>query len=359
MDAKDALGKIAKKIDKEVTKIIERERKVSSSISLNISDIFNHLDGVTMGGKRLRGAFVYFSYLMHGGDDKKDILEIGACIELMHSYLLAHDDVMDRSDLRHSEPTTHIIYKNQARKFGLKDEAESLHFGESIAVNIGDILCHLALYRIMKSDFDAEKKVKALGKLHRQFADTGYGQIIDVFGGILPDVDEDYVMLVHYFKTGKYTYETPLHVGAILGGADDKELAALTRYAIPAGIAFQIQDDILGLFGEEDRIGKSADSDVKEGKKTLLIIKALENANRHQKTVLKQALGNQNLTRPMLEEVRNIVRETGSLEYSQKTALKLVKDSLHGLNRQPSHRWKREGKDFLEAIADYMIKREV
>ncbi len=267
MNAKAALKDIAEEIDKRVEDILDTERSQSDNISPIIKDILNNIPAVCFGGKRLRGAFVYYSYLMFGGKDIDEILKVSAVFEILHSYLLAHDDVMDKSSVRHRKPTLHKIYQNKIKEVK-PFYRDSRHFGESIAINIGDVLSHLSSYTLANTNFDAENKIRVFSKYNREFTDTGYGQIIDIYGEVKDDVDEEYVMKVHYYKTGKYTYETPLHVGAILAGAKDEDLKALTEYAIPGGIAFQLQDDILGMFGDEYRIGKPANSDLKEGKKT-------------------------------------------------------------------------------------------
>ena len=313
---------------------------------------------VCFGGKRLRGAFTYESYRMFNGRDEKEILKVSAVMELLHSYLLIHDDVMDSSDIRHSRPTIHKVYEKESDKY-IPNYSNAPHFGESIAINIGDILCHLALMNLAKTDFKAEVKIEAMGKIHREFTDTGYGQIIDCFGTILPDVKEDHVLKVHYFKTGKYTYETPLHVGAILAGAAQNELRYLTEYAIPGGMAFQIQDDILGMFGNEEKIGKPADSDLKEGKKTLLIIKALEKATNDQRYILNNALGNEELKQEDLEKVRQIIVDTGSLDYSKDIAKKYMIQAKEALDQFNPRKVRKESLDFLTGIADYVINRDV
>jgi len=166
-------------------------------------------------------------------------------------------------------------------------------------------------------------------------------------------------MLVHYYKTGKYTYETPLHTGAILAGASDDDLKALTEYAIPGGIAFQIQDDILGMFGDEYKIGKPADSDLSEGKKTLLIVKAFEKGDSLQKKILNKNLGSPKISSKDLREVRQIIIDTGSLEYSKKIALNLVNKAKERLQKYSHSNWIPEGREFLDGIADYMIKRDL
>jgi len=356
--AKSSLITIAEKIDSVLKTFLEEESKKSSKISPIINNVLLNSYPVCFGGKRLRGAFAYYSYQMFGGKNEKEILKVSAVMEMLHSYLLIHDDVMDSSDVRHNKPTVHKVYERESDQY-IPNYSNATHFGESIAINIGDVLCHLSLMNFTQTDFKPEIKITALEKIHRELTDTGYGQIIDCYGAILPDVHEDHVLKVHYFKTGKYTYETPLHVGAILAGAERNELRYLTEYAIPGGMAFQIQDDILGMFGDEEKIGKSADSDLKEGKKTLLIIKALENGNEDQRYIINRALGNELLTKQDLQEVKQIIVDTKSLDYSKEIAKRYMNQAKDALSQFNPRDVKKESLEFLNGIADYVINREV
>lgn len=373
MDAKKALATVAPKINKVVRDELLKEQKKSSNILAIVTDLVHSTSEITYGGKRLRGAFVYYSYMMHGGKDFKEIMKCAGFIELIHNYILVIDDIQDRADLRHGKMTLHkrydeyykqIILPIRKRKLRrhLDDyeyEGDPEHFGVSMALNGMLMLSHYGQLLFLKTRFDHRLKTRALEKLNRCIIDTAYGQTVDIYGEKVGDVDEEYVLNVHKYKTGKYTYENPLHIGAILAGASDEDLKALSEYAIPGGIAFQIQDDILGMFGDEEKMGKSAESDLKEGKWTLLIVKALENANQRQKRILLKALGNKNLTKEDHEAVKKIIIETGSLQYSKDLALKYVMKAKKALQKNKKPYWNQEGVDFLEGVAEYMINREL
>lgn len=362
MDAKAKLKDIAKRIDIEVEKALKNEMRASKNISPLITELMNQVFIMpTYGGKRLRGSFLYYSYLMHGGKNLKEALKITAFIELVHAYLLIHDDIMDQAPLRRGFKTIHNVYKEAYRNVHRLTNGElssaAKHFGESIAINAGDILSHIGTNILVNADFPAENKIRALNKFNRNITDTGYGQVIDVFGEF-ENVDEEYVLQVHQYKTGFYTYETPLHVGAILAGASKEDLNHLTKYAVPGGIAFQIQDDLIDTFSDDaEKIGKTPGTDIKEGKKTLLIVKAYENASQKDKVLLDNALGNSNLDTETLETVRKIIVDTGSYDYSKKLAEKLLKKSTKAI--QNSTNWDNEGRDFLIGINDYMLHRDL
>ena len=160
---------------------------------------------------------------------------------------------------------------------------------------------------------------------------------------------------MHKLKTAIYTIEGPLHMGAIAAGASDDQLKILSEYAIPLGMAFQLKDDLLGLFGLEEKLGKPVDSDIKEGKKTILILKAMENAGKQQKEFIVNALGNKNITEKELIKLREIIKKTGSLSYSENLAEKLVKKAKDTIKNSD---FEKQGKEFFLEIADYIIKRD-
>ncbi len=357
MNAKQALEDLAPKIDKVILDVLDKEIDFSHNVSPLVSEILEYTSALAEGGKRLRGSFMYYSYLMFGGKDIDEILKTSAFIELVHAYLLVHDDIMDNAELRRGTPTVHKIYKDIHST--TYNKGDSKHFGEGIALCTGDVLCHLGTKILIDSNFDPQLKLRALSKFHRRIIDVGYGQILDEFLEVKENPTKGDVLHVHLYKTGYYTYETPLHMGAILAGASDEELKVLTEYAIPGGIAFQLQDDVLGMFGDEERIGKPADSDLKEGKQTLLIIKALEKGDDNQKLIIRNALGNPNITEETLNTVRKIIIDTGSLDYSKKLAVDLVKQAKSALETNPNPKWTKEGSDFLHGIADYMINRDL
>ncbi len=301
------------------------------------------------GGKRIRALLMILGYRMYGGEDN-EIIKAASSLELVQSYFLIHDDIMDESELRRGKKTVHKIYEEEHLHNGYP--GNPLRFGENQAILTGDLANVYAFEILSNSNFPFERKDKARKELERIMEYTGYGQLIDVYSSVLSGFSERDLLLLHEYKTANYTIYGPLALGAILAGANPEPLK---EFAIPIGIAFQLQDDILGLFGDEKKIGKPITSDLAEGKKTLLIIKALENANNSERDIILGALGNPAVTVEQLEKVREIVRSTGSLEYSRNLAAKLVKEGKEALHKLkiPSDKYRK----ILEEMADYMIKR--
>jgi len=301
-------------------------------------------------GKRIRSILVVMAYKSLGGKNENAIIDIAVSAELMQSFLLVHDDIIDDDSLRRGGPTMHRTY---AEKY--KDYNNPKKFGESMAIIAGDLLAVLGNETISKSDFDEGKRVRLLQKFNNIVKMTGYGEITDILLGLKTHIREEDILKMHKLKTAAYTIEGPLHMGAIAAGASDEQLKTLTNYAIPLGQAFQIRDDILGMFGSEEKLGKPADSDIKEGKKTLLILKALENSDKEQKELILNALGNKNITKTELTKVRETIKKTGSLDYSEILAEKLVEKAKDVIKKSD---FEKQGKDFLLEIADYIIKRD-
>ncbi|MGC8585053.1 MAG: polyprenyl synthetase family protein [Thermoplasmata archaeon] len=305
-----------------------------------ILDVFDAIYEYTMrGGKRLRPLLMIVGYKLYGGRNEDEIIKASASIEIVQSYLLIHDDIMDNSDLRRGKPTLHRIFQ--------KNYMDG-KTGENLAIIAGD-LASMYAYEIFENlDFSADKKLKAILKMTKIIEDTGYGQILDVVSSIRKNFGEDDLFMIHKYKTAKYTIEGPMIMGAILAGSENFDM--ITNYAIPVGIAFQLQDDILGLFGDEKEIGKPVTSDLEEGKKTLLVLKAMENPKFRE--TIEKYMGKKNITMDELNEVRNAVKESGSLEYSYKKLYDLVKGAQKAIMPIDT-----EEKQFLYEFAEYVIKR--
>ena len=347
----DILEYYKEKIELRLKTFLDEKIADAEKISDSSREIMQYIKEFNLrGGKRIRSVLIIMAYKSLGGKNENAIIDIAASAELMQSFLLIHDDIIDDDDLRRGGPTMHRIY---AEKYKGCDNPKK--FGENMAIIAGDLLASLGNEIISKSAFDEEKKLKLLQKFNKIIKLTGYGEIIDILSGLKTNVTEQDISKMHKLKTAVYTIEGPLHMGAIAAGASDDQLKILSEYAIPLGMAFQLKDDILGLFGSEEKLGKPADSDIKEGKKTLLILKVLENANKEQKELIGNALGNKDITKTELTKVREIIKETGSLSYSENLAEKLVKKAKNAIKTSD---FETHGKDFFLEIADYVIKRD-
>ena len=318
-------------------------------------DKFN--ETVSSNGKRVRGSFVYFTYKMLGGKDLSTALDLASIAEIIQAYILIMDDFMDKSPTRRGVKTVH----EKAKDFFIDNNyltGDPFHFGNTISALCCFYGNHMAMEAICQLNSQPHTLNRLIKNLNNNLYKTAIGQTIDITNAAKVYIPEKYILDMLEWKTAVYTYQNPIHMGAILAGADDKLLDQLTEFAIPAGIAFQIQDDILGMFGEPDETGKSNMDDLKEGKITLLTNHLLLNGSETQKEILKKYLGNPNINEDNLREVQNILIDAGSLEYSKNKASELVKEAKDKLNSIKKPTWDEESFIFISDMFDYMINRK-
>lgn len=309
--------------------------------------------GKFMKGKGFRGCLTQLGYECFGGRKKEAILKVSLVVEINHAFLLIHDDIMDQSLLRRGQATIHVQYQKLATK--RYPRSDSVRFGTCMGINTGDAGSMLALGLLAQADFPDRLKTKMLARFSQVLLKTAYGQAIDLNYERLAAATEDQVLQIHRFKTANYTIVGPLQYGAILAGAKENKLAAIEKYGLPIGMAFQLRDDELGLFSDEKTLGKPIGDDIQENKNTLLKIKAWEKANPEEKRFLKKTYGSRYLTKREIDRVRRITVETGALAYSQKMTQRLVAAGKKAIPRIT--RRSREAA-LLSQIADLMIKRK-
>lgn len=355
MKVKKILSEFKKNAEQELRLFFENKKNEVKSSSPEIALFVDYIEEFTLrGGKRLRAALFYYTYKYFHPQKNRTIFRLAIFIELIQSFLLIHDDIMDHGDTRRGGKTFHKIYEAVAKKRKFKDP---YHFGVSMGILAGDLTHLFAGEVIYESDFEAEDKINMAKMSTRLISETVYGQIKDIMLGEQEACTEAEIIDVHKLKTAKYTFVTPIITGATLAGAPRKTLNILNRYAINAGIAYQVRDDILGLFGDEAKTGKSSNSDIMEGKKTLLMYKALKDASKEDKQIMYKALGNTKLSKNDAVKVREIVRKTGALDYSIKLTQEYIdkaKNELNKLDKKDTVGWK-----FLYEVADYIIVREI
>ncbi|MEM4661055.1 MAG: polyprenyl synthetase family protein, partial [Desulfurococcaceae archaeon] len=286
-------------------------------------------DYTLRGGKRLRALLVLVGYWSGewGNGDRRIVASVMTAIELLQSYLLIHDDIMDRDEMRRGGPTVHVWFSRMCRERGWRD---CEHYGVSQAITTGDLLEASAVGLLALHELAPRILKDLIYTYAKGLRKVAYGQFLDVMFSQLPlsGIGEEDVILVYKLKTSSYTVELPLHLGAIISSKYNSALLKeLSSYAIPAGIAFQIRDDIIGLYGDPATTGKPAGSDVKSKKKTILVVKAHELAGSSDRQLLEEVydkLGEHEISDYHVEAVRRIVKETGGLQYAEELISKYV-----------------------------------
>ncbi len=261
---------------------------------------------VEAGGKRLRPAFCHWAFVGAGGDhDDPRVVDAGAAFEMLHAFALIHDDVMDGSDTRRGRPTAHLSYAD-AHVAG-EWLGESRRFGEAAAILIGD-LAHVYADRLLG---DVPTDVAEVW--HELRLELNVGQYLDLTGTARADRNRALAHRIARYKSGKYTIERPLHVGAALASRLSDLQGPLSAYGDPLGEAFQLRDDVLGAFGDPARTGKPVGQDLREGKPTPLLAVACERATGRQGDLLAR-VGRVELDNDDVARIQDVLVDTGALD---------------------------------------------
>jgi geranylgeranyl diphosphate synthase type I len=312
------------------------------------------LDMLSRGGKRIRGGLVMAGYEMCGGTNQKMIVQAARAIEMLQAYMLILDDIQDRSDLRRGKPTAHRMGETYHKQRGLKGDAA--HAGIAFAMNAAVAGAHGAQAILANLDAEPDLRLKAISITNRTMGITAHGQTLDMINELVELPTRADIDRVLEWKTALYTVINPLHVGMVLAGADCHATDAITPYGHHAGRAFQITDDILGIYGDEKALGKTPGDDIREGKGTLLVLYALEHAKPADKAFLKKSLGNSKLTAKDFETCRRIIKDSGALAYAQQAADTELEHALASLANTKGL-WSPDGTDFLKGLAKVLHQR--
>lgn len=308
LDVADLRERVAKALGAFLGRAEERLGEISSDL-LPVGQMLTGL--LQPGGKLLRPAFCYWGWRGAGAADTEEIVAAAASLELLHACALIHDDVMDRSDIRRGAPAVHRRFAEVHRRGAWRGDPES--FGTSAAILLGDLCLVWADELLTGSGLPAERLARAGGLYASMRMELMAGQYLDLLEQASPGPDVRRALRAARFKTAKYTVERPLQLGGLLAGASAQLLAAYGDYGVPLGEAFQLRDDILGVFGDPLETGKPAGDDLREGKQTVLVALALERATPPEAEWARAALGDPQLDDAGVAELRSIITGSGAL----------------------------------------------
>jgi geranylgeranyl diphosphate synthase type I len=348
--APQSLLDVASRVDKRLESLlaVERERwaKVDADLVPPIDEIARL---VLAGGKRLRPAFCFWGFVGAGGDPTDElVIDAGAALELLHAFALFHDDVMDGSLTRRGEPTTNA--KFEARHGVEKLAGESRRFGDGVAILVGD-LAYVYSDQLMRN---ASPQAWTIWNELR--IELNFGQYLDMLGSAMNERRREKAERICRYKSGKYTIERPLHLGALLAAPTrDDLIPVLSTYGLPLGDAFQMRDDVLGAFGDTAITGKPVGDDLREGKPTPLMAIATARANDAQLKEL-QLVGNQDLTPEQIARVQEVIRETGALDELETVITRLTDEAIAAVQNVP---FAQSVRDELITLAEYVSWRTV
>ncbi len=349
--APPSLAIIAARVEQRLREFLEPEHARWAAFDADLAEPMAEIGRlVLVGGKRLRPAFCHWGYVAAGGDpDDAMVANAGAAFELMHAFALFHDDVMDDAASRRGNPTTHTVFAQHHRENGWAGEAR--RFGEGVAILVGDLA--FVYGDVLMTD--AGREAWAIWNELR--IELNVGQVLDILGGVRNERSRHKAEQICRYKSGKYTIERPLHLGAVMAAPAraDELLPALSAYGLPLGDAFQMRDDVMGAFGDTTVTGKPVGGDLREGKPTPLMARAVEAASGAQAEVLA-LVGRTDLSDADVERVQQVIIDSGALDDLEMTIARLTVQAVTAIEVAPIAP---EARDELVALAAYVSQRTI
>jgi geranylgeranyl diphosphate synthase type I len=345
----ESLRSIASQVESRLDVLLTAEHDRWAAFDSDLSHPMSEIRRlVGSGGKRLRPAFCTWGYVGGGGDRSDDIVvDAGAALELMHAMALFHDDVMDDAATRRGEPTTHALAAAEHAAAGWT--GESRRFGDGVAILVGDLAFVYADQLLGDAPGEAWRIWNELR------IELNIGQYLDILGSVQRVRDLGKAERICRYKSGKYTIERPLHLGAVLAAPEraDELLPALSAYGLPLGDAFQMRDDVMGAFGDTALTGKPVGGDLIEGKPTPLLARAVANASVAQLGIL-DLVGRPGMTDDDVADIQQVIVETGALAALEEQIAHLTADAVGAIDRAPITT---PAKAELVALAEYVSSR--
>jgi geranylgeranyl diphosphate synthase type I len=327
------------------------------------------LSYITRPAKRLRPSVLLMACGSLGGEER-EVLAIPAAVgvELFHTWTLVHDDLIDNDNLRRGQSTVHVAMSEKSKKTLGLDDRLSKEYGRDISVLTGDMQhgwsTALFVDCALNNHVDPVLILKIIKYLQSYvLGNLVYGEVLDVQYGIrnwtdLPSVEEDQLVNILWLKTG-VLYEFSGLAGAMIGkntpDFEDEQVQSLKKFCSNCGIAFQLQDDVLGIVGDEKQLGKPVGSDIREGKKTVIVYESLKNANDTEKKEILSILGKKSASKEDIEKITYLFHKLGGIERTNALAKIYIEKALPYLNVIDDSKYK----ELLIHWADFMINRKL
>ncbi|MBO1902017.1 polyprenyl synthetase family protein [Leucobacter weissii] len=318
--------RLAGLIQERIDDTLAAHRGELQPLGADIAPLLDEAADYLAGGKRLRARFAVLGYravrpLDVFGEPSGElgvVLDAACALELFHAAALIHDDVIDRSDTRRGRPSAHRHFASLHDDAGWRGSAE--HFGLAGAILLGDLLQSWADELMQRA---CDRAAAAAGRAAREHfnrmrSEVAAGQYLDVFEEQQPEFAPEQQQLerstlVLVYKSAKYSVEAPLLIGAALAGADEEQEGALSEFGLPVGVAFQLRDDLLGVFGDSDLTGKPASDDLLEGKRTVLVTLSRTSLPDTQRRLFDEMLGDPTLEAEQIEMMQRTIRDSGAV----------------------------------------------
>ena len=325
-------------VNQRLQSFLEARAEDLSSLGHDVKSFDSFARKFLTGGKRFRALCAIHGFRVHGDVVSEQAIDIAAALEVFHAAALVHDDIMDSSDTRRGSPSAHRAFENLHTESGWAGDGAS--FGVNSALLFGDLLlayCDELIAHAL-NNLDVVTRERTRAEFDRMRREVTLGQYLDVVEErAWPTVSVsdalDRAGRVVVYKSAKYSIEAPLVIGAALAGASDDDLDSLRSFGLPVGFAFQLRDDMLGVFGDPEVTGKPAGDDIREGKRTVLIALAMERLDEKATTNLNSLLGDRTLSPEQIGAVRSTLVECGAHDEVEKLIADYVAQGLHALDQ--------------------------
>ena len=346
-----SLERIASRVDRRLHDLLESELERWGAFDADLIQPIREIERLVLsGGKRLRPAFCHWGFVGAGGDpDLGSVADAGAALELLHAFALFHDDVMDDAASRRGAITTHTMLADAHAAAGWS--GESRRFGEGVAILVGDLAFVYAdqlMHGVPPEVWSVWNELRI---------ELNVGQVLDILGSVRNERRREKTERICRYKSGKYTIERPLHLGAVLAAPQraSELIPALSRYGLPLGDAFQMRDDVMGAFGDTAVTGKPVGDDLREGKPTPLMSRAVAAASPAERAVL-DTVGRPGMTEAQIARVQQVIVDTGALDDLETHIAALADEAIAAIEFAPITTGAR---DELIALAHYVSRRHV
>ena len=341
------ISRIREGVVRELTEFLNNNGRYLEGISPELTPVTESLkDFLLVGGKRFRPIFAYIGYLGAGGKENDSALKACASLELLQACALIHDDLMDGSDTRRNQPSIHKRFEALHTKSAFQGNAQQ--FGLSSAVLLGDLalIWSDAMLNQASLGDDVHRKVFAIHDEMR--IELMAGQYLDVFEQTQISKSVERALRIARYKSGKYSIERPLHFGAAMAHHEGDIATVYSGYGLPLGEAFQLRDDLLGVFGDPSETGKPAGDDLREGKRTVLIALASERGSEQEKAAIDRLLGKPQITADEISQLQSIITSSGAVTEVESMINSLTDKAIAALN---SPELNSHGKSLLTDLA--------
>ena len=351
------LERYKRDISANLVKLFDSDPINLKSVNRWGKDVLNRLKEFSTRGKLLRGSLILLSSEMYSGKEIPGSIETATAIELIHTSLLIHDDIMDRDELRRGMPTLHYQYKTIYPENSVDNHSyEALHFGEAMAICTGDIGFFIAFSILSNVQIEPFKINRILKLWSSEFSYVGAAQMDDMYFEVLKEnISDENILNMYRYKTSRYTFSLPLVTGAELAGAPDRDIEILEELGEKIGIIFQIKDDELGLFGSKEKTGKPTGSDIQEGKNTLYISYLRRMVKGKDRRTIEGIISKKDGSKGSIEKIKEIMVDSGIKSKIDNMVNKLkieAKKLIDRLNISSDY------KQLLNSLTEYMYKRD-